>query len=439
MIGFNDNTHRSQYFLCGLFLLFLFSIYTEIPLAITGSFYIPAFITILLVPILFIVNRKYIFKSDLDFLLRVVAVFLLSIFLSPTTSYLPHKLFSAFPQVTLAIVAGILFQKIILRLEGSRVEKVLFRICLVLLVGVFLENIGLLRGVSDTFREFVYTSGGYRVYDGDERDISLAGFIRPKLFTSEPSLLAIGFFAVSSSWLILTPMKKSWMVFILGTLIMYLMLPSPILIGSLLLSFIIIFLSKVASRRAFVNNIIIFSLILLLVVLYFSFNGGGSIGSRLSHALSSSDSYAITSSNMRITFPFITLVDVLGASPLFGLGIGGKDAVVNYSSLPFNDASIIIGNNAFVMMFLYLGIVGGGLFLWALYKYVNKYLYIPQIILLMIIVFVLMQFMGGFVTPRFWGYVLLFIAIIRKRAEILQRSFGQVNKPMLLHKGAAYE
>lgn len=395
----------------------LLAIYLEVPLFFTETFYIPGFLTVLSIPILILFNWRIIYKSDALFVIKIIFVLLLSAFFSPEISFLGHKL-SGVAQTSVAILAGVLLVKEMGRLERDTVEKIFYWFSLVLLIGTVLEITGFLAGLSDNFREVVYRRGGYGVYSNDERDLLLAGFSRPKFFTSEPSLLAIGFFVFSTSWLLLTVCLKNWLYFLVATGLMLYLTASPTLLISILASFCIIYLYNNEGRKFSGANIsILFSVFVMLGLVFLSSDGlFNLISERIIAAVEGAETYQISSENLRVIFPYITAVDVLSSSPLFGVGISGKEVVGLFSSLPI-DPGYAFGNNNLAALFIYLGLFGSGLFLLSFYQYLGKFLSSHHLIMLVVLVVGMSQMMGGFETPRFWGYVFIFIGVLSVKAR----------------------
>lgn len=270
---------------------------------------------------------------------------------------------------------------------------------------------GILRELSDSFREFAYSRGGYRVYTNVDRDEILLGFDRPKFFTSEPSLLAIGFFAFSNSWLLLSFSRKNWMIVCISTIIMLNLTGSPILLISLVAS-IVILISQIRYSR---NS---WYILLVATLIVYALTIGGvfdKVQDRLMHSLFETDISVVSSENLRMIFPYISMIDILKSSPFFGVGISGKELIGVYSSLPL-DSSDAFGNNNLAAMFTYLGGLGGMLFIAVFYGYIGR-IRISSKLIFIIMFIALTQMMGGFESPRFWGYIFLFIGVLRKAAE----------------------
>jgi hypothetical protein len=56
--------------------------------------------------------------------------------------------------------------------------------------------------LSDAFRHSVFDPRG--IYDAERRDLAFAGMVRPKLFTEEPSFLALSFVLAAYMWFMIS-------------------------------------------------------------------------------------------------------------------------------------------------------------------------------------------------------------------------------------------
>jgi hypothetical protein len=410
-----------QLLLAALLVMFLVSVYLEVPLYLTSTLFIPSFPTLIfLVPVLAAVYYRKIYKYEALFVGQVFFVLLLSALLSPGLEHLGQKLLGLL-QTLVSISSGILLLKLINDLPRKWIARILFALSVLLVVGTSLEVVGLLRGVSDAFRGVVYGGeSGYFVYDSEERDAGITGFARPKFFTSEPSLLAIGFFAFVNSWLLLDYSNKNLILACLGTLLMLGLTGSPILALSLAVTLIVmlrhrsgffvklslpVLLGFAVLALAVLNPVVISDLVL-----------------RLDDSLGGYSVLNPTSEQIRLVFPFITLVDVTKASPLFGVGISGKEVIDSFSSLPVAP-DLALGTNALAAILTYLGILGSLLFIKVFRDYLLR-MKIREIALLIVFVLALSQMMSGVESPRFWGYVFLFIGLMKLRSttELLPES-----------------
>lgn len=402
-----------------IILVFLsLALYVAAPLFFTKTFYVPGFLTVFSIPFLIFINRNHIYQSDLSFIAKILFVLLLTAFLSPGIDFLAHKIFAGVLQTVVSIIAGIFLVKTMDRLKSKDVAKVFFWLSIFLLIGATLEVVGVLSNLSDAFRAVVFGQGvnGYGIYSANARDLILAGFVRPKFFTSEPSLLAIGFSIFSNAWLILSPQKKNYLLFFAGTAIMLYLSASPVFFISILMSVCIIIYHGSYKRNILLYGII--GLIFFVVVGAGLFFTGGEViarlGDRINDATLNAFTYKVTSGNLRIVFPFITMIDVMRNSPFFGVGIAGKNVLSLYSSLPFYSTVDLLGNNNLATLFIYMGGIGATLFILTFYQYLRRFLSRYELLLLLALVLGFMQMMGGFESPRFWGYVFIFIGVLKK-------------------------
>ena len=401
-----------QLLLAALLVLFLISVYLEIPLYLTSTLFIPSFPTLVfLVPVLTALYYRRIYKYEALFVGQVFFVLLLSALLSPGFEHLGQKLLGLF-QTLVSISSGILLLKLINDLPRRLIARILFALSALLVVGASLEVVGLLRGVSDAFREVVYGGeSGYFVYDSEERDAGITGFARPKLFVSEPSLLAVGFFAFVNSWLLLDYSSKNLFLACMGTLLMLGLTGSPALALSLAVTLIVMLRHRgeffVKLSVPVLLGFAVFALTILNPVVI----------SELVLRLGDLSGYSVlnpTSEQIRLVFPFITLVDVVKASPLFGVGISGKEVIDSFSSLPIAP-DLALGTNALATILTYLGILGSLLFIKVFRDYLLR-IRIREMALLVVFILALSQMMSGVESPRFWGYVFLFIGLIKLRS-----------------------
>ena len=392
-----------------LLTLFLVSVYVEVPLYLNESLLVPSFFTLLvLVPILFLMYHRRIYKHEAAFLGQVVLVLSLTALLSPGLIYLDQK-FVGMIQTAVSIAAGILLLKLLSDLPKRWVANILAVLCALLLFGAALEVVGVLREASDSFRQLAFSHVESGLYASDQRDRDITGFVRPKLFTTEPSLLAIGFLVFVNSWLVLTYDKKRLAAASLGTGLMLVMTGSPVLLLSLVASLTI----ALFKEPKFVSVAVVGMLV---------FIGGfgfallqpeiaSNITTRVVESSENVGSLKTTSENRRVVFPYVTLVDVLKRSPLFGVGVSGKELVERYSSLPI-DPKYALGNNVLAMFVIYTGLGGALLFGGSIFGYWRR-ARVGNIALLVVLILALSQTMGGFETPRFWGYVFLFTGVVK--------------------------
>jgi hypothetical protein len=104
--------------------------------------------------------------------------------------------------------------------------------------------------------------------------------------------------------------------------------------------------------------------------------------------------------------------DVISNYPIFGIGVSGFENLEKISSLnmPY---MIAFGNNNIASLFIFLGLFGGLYFAYKFYYYINLYIDKRYLILFIIAIAIISTIMGGFQSPRFWGYVFIFFGVFR--------------------------
>ena len=395
-------------FRIALLVAFLVAIYVDVHLYVTSSFVIPSvFMLLVLMPILGVMYHRRIYKYEAAFVGKILLVLLMSVLLSPGFEYIDQKLFGLV-QAVAAIIGAVLLLKLLDDLPRHWVARVLLVLSVALVAGAFLEVIGVLRPISDSFREVAFHETLF--YEADERDVTITGFPRPKFFTAEPSYLAIGFFAFINSWLILTYSKKSLFVACSLTVLMFVLTGSPVIVISLIVSLVIAqFSESDFTSLAFIG---VLACVVGLGLASMQPQVFTSFLERVGESYQYLGTSIPTSENLRLVFPYLTLVDVLRVSPFFGVGVTGKELIERYSSLPV-DPSAALGNNALAWFFIYLGLVGSLLFIKFTLDYWRR-ARVGRIALLVVLVLALSQTMGGPETLKFWGYVSLFAGVVKK-------------------------
>jgi hypothetical protein len=104
--------------------------------------------------------------------------------------------------------------------------------------------------------------------------------------------------------------------------------------------------------------------------------------------------------------PYSVLVDTVFKSPLFGAGVGGKEVVADARNMAAISSTRVIGNNALASIVIFLGVIGGGLFVYFVLAHM-RHTGVRQIGLLVVLLVMFSQLMGGIDTFRYWGFVSL--------------------------------
>ena len=290
-----------------LLVLFLLSVYVEVPLYLgdtADSLFVPSFFTLLiLAPVLFLIYHRKIYTYEVIFIVQVALVLALSAVLSPGLIYVNEKVIGLL-QTMASITAGLLLLKLLGDLDRRWVEWILAALCALLLVGATLEVAGVLSPASDAFREAAFGRTEAGIYSSDSRDREITGFVRPKFFTTEPSLLAIGFLVFVNSWLVLTYSKKRLVLAGLGTGMMLMLTGSPVVLLSVAVSLAIAWFKKPSLLSlAFIGALVCTASLGFALVQPETFS---SLTTRVGDSVENLGTLKTTSENRRIVFPYIT-------------------------------------------------------------------------------------------------------------------------------------
>lgn len=386
----------------------LLGIYVEPPLFL-GSTLVPAFTIVGALPFVLLGVSSQLRWADLEFLCGVAVVFLASVVLSPGSAYLAQKGLGIVQTMT-SLVTGVVMVRLIGLVPRRTLDRVLMTAWSLILVGAALEVLGPLRPVVRSFGAVVYRAGGYGFYSADARDAVLTGFPRPVLFTSEPSLVAIGFMIMINSWLILRPSVRRLSIAVLSTLALFPLIGSLVLLLSLGASVGLFAILARRMRQSLLGGLVVVALAAGFTALVPA--ASGRLADRVQGALGQVRTLQSTSENVRLVFPAVTAVDVLTQAPAFGVGLSGKEAIGGLSSLPFDFITDVPLSNNLANLLIYLGLLGTAVFLWLWRRYLHR-LGVRHMVAVLVPVLALSQSMGGFETPRFWGYVFLVVGTLR--------------------------
>lgn len=418
----------SQGLLKAILVVFLIALYTAVslPVSVKGTqVLIPSvFILLIVVPVVFLALGARVYVNDLIFIVVMTGLLFMSIVLSPGLEFAGEKLLGLLQTAT-SLVVGVLLVRLLDRVGRRGVARVLFFFVVAFAVGTTLEVVGLLRPTSDAFREIAYGQSNYFVYDAAARDAEITGFERANFFTSEPSVLAKGFLVFVNSWLLLVQPRKNLLVALLLTGVLFVCTGSPVLVVSAIISVAI----AVRAERRLGRALPILALVGILTVMLLVLQPGPVEGmiDRFRYAAtlgSNGDLLVQNSIGLRLILPAITLVDVWSNSPLFGVGISGKEVAASFSSLRiFSPGALRYGSdlgfgNNFMALFTYFGLVGSTVFVFVLAWYFRR-LGVRSLRLLFFVLAAFSLTGGGLEEARFWGYVFLIVWAVRERDLVL--------------------
>ena len=396
-----------QWFRTSLLIVVALSSYLSVPLVSGGRLLVPSVATVALMPLLFLAVRRNISTADVVFLSKVVFLLLVSVVLSPGHEYLTEKLLSLV-QCCLAIAVLVMTVRLMQELRHESLERALLVLSLLIVVGSVLEVAGLIRDVSDSFRTWAY-HGIYTIYDSDVRDVNMVGWLRPKLFSVEPSHVSKLFIAAINSWLLVRVTRTKFIIVIAATALMFLIMGSPMFLVSIAITFAILLWNRRASFRSKVSMIVVSLTIGALFVAFFGQSTVSTLQSRVDRIgeTTPGEQFEKSSENLRVVYPYVTLLDTWSRWPLFGVGFGGDDVVMEHSVIQGVDPKYAMGTNAAGELGIFLGLMGGTWFLWLLMRQV-KQTGAQRLGLLLAILAMFSQLMGGLATFRYWGFVAMF-------------------------------
>lgn len=378
------------------------AIYLDVPI---GA--LPSVGAVFLIAIFFLAYCRKINSNDVFVFVSSSILAVTSIVFSPGVEYL-EKL-SAFVQFVVALIGFLLAIRVAEKLEIEIIDRILFFALAIIVLGVFLEVLGIVKPLSDSFRATVYPSE--YLYAADDRDIQLVGWMRPKLFTSEPSHVVKMFCVLLNGWLLLGFSLRRFQAVLILSAIFALITSSLIIVGSIFLSSFIAY--RESRRSGFsVKWLALLGVIFVGVsILYLDLNV---IQQRVSAILSME--VAQTSESIRMVLPIIAVLEVLREFPIFGVGFGGGEFVAEISTTNM-EVKHLVGSNGLATAFLYYGVLGVLAMALLLWNYAGKKFGVYKYEFIFMLFFMMMS-MGAIESVRFWGYLSLFgIVCFVKKSE----------------------
>ncbi|WP_299734774.1 hypothetical protein [uncultured Endozoicomonas sp.] len=410
-IGFKDKV---------FLLTFLFGIYIDFDYKLTEYIPIPAVFAGFAALSWVLFSKIFLHKKVISFIIYFTLLSLITVFFGydPNNYYLADRINSLLILIY-SISLGYIAFCMLLTSNKVFLESVFFKIVVVLLFGSFLEVATPFKQIVTLFKESLY----YEHYLAFERDIEFFGIVRPTFFSSEPSHLAIFFMFCLLNWWLLTENKKKNLIYMVSLLASLLVIRSPVLIGGFIfLAFNFIFF-ELKKLNAYQKPLAILILpAFFLISLYFL---SDFFAARLDAMFSLRDASFV----IRIVVPPMLTYEVITASPLFGVGIGGKEVlfseIINlydYFDVP---PVIYVGrlgqqfNNLFWEYIQYYGLLGGSIGLY-LFRRLFFALSLESFILYIFFIMLLWsQFFGAINGVRFWSFFFILTAVLIHRNNFL--------------------
>lgn len=422
--------------------VYIIGIYIGIPLKV-GHVSIPAFWAGASGLLLLALNASQIQKQHGWLLLGLAGLALLGVVINYGDGAELARIKGAVQLLYSIVIAYGLF----LELKGwgrERVAKLFWVIALLLVAGCALELFTVFKEWSDSFRNHVFEPGS--LYNNDFRDKLVFGKIRPKLFTVEPSYVAIFLLLSMTAYFTLAKktLTRSLQYFLIALAGMYL-IGSPIVLLVVCVPVLnFLFLRKSwrgLAGAAFAGEakrllvVLLYSSALLMAMMFIwrdvglnqkADAEGGRLGisqktdvegSRLTQIMHGKED----SFTGRLVAPPLIAYHVLTASPGFGVGLEAKEKlnevvfhVFQHLEMQTNIVDTCkLGNyvtNNFWLHWIYWGLLGGLLMIVLVYKFM-RLIGVRYPLYCFVVIAMFMQTMGGYVTPRFWFVSLLIMLL----------------------------
>lgn len=337
-----------------LFALTLFAgLHFMVPLPLTNQMFVPNVALVLAAAIMALRQPNW----QLVILVGVASSLFVSLAILANFSSaasIAQQLLSGGQLVYSAVIAATIASAAPFREEAARRAAAW---CLGIAFGVvvlgLLETKTFLAAVSDAFRARVYETG---LYYADERDITMAGFVRPKVFAAEPSHAAWSVSALALCALAYDQNRKVALCAILicgfGAMVFY----SP---AALATCGILVVVSSFLKERRSPHGLLSKTLIVvggaLLVLTLFPYILGVRLETDEVHGVEGSVF-------IRIVQPFTLAYEALIYNPFIGVGFRGLEAI--WTKIPYIEEGIgsddlnMVPGMAILTIPLFTGIYG---------------------------------------------------------------------------------
>lgn len=392
-----------------LVVFFLLGVYTGLPLKLEG-FPVPAIAAGMFGCILLYLNKNLLRRFHLHLFLLLIVVMIPGMLANFGDGLEMQRLKGAVQLLySVTISLGCFLE--LRRWDKDRVANLFYWMAIFIVLGCFLEVYTSFKEVSDSFRSYAFDT---HLYDASFRDELIFGRDRPKLFTSEPSYVALFLFLSLTVSYCLTTQRFA------NLKLAFLALMGTVLIGSPIVMMvfavpIIVFL--LLQDRQKVSNVswgkmlggeVLFGVALLVV-----------ISSVLSERLEQISEGSDDSFSGRITAPPLATYLILSKYPLFGVGIDAKAEIASEVGNVFARMEVYVGDeddlgnsvtNSFWLHWIYFGLLGGVCMGFLIYKLMKlsgvRHPWFPFVMTI-----ISWQAMGGYVDPRSWFFFFMFMLI----------------------------
>ena len=419
-------------------LIYLIGVYTHVVLYLSPFFFIPSIGVGIGGVLLLMKNIRRIGKAHLKSILGVLTIGGLTVLFAPEAGlYFGERVKGlAYLSYSMGFAYALFLE---LRQWERREVAGLFKLLSILIVvGCLLENYTRFRGVSDAFRFAVFRSG---VYEGFDRDLETFGMIRPKLFTSEPSYVALLFLFFSTIWLGLSQERRKYLYHGLLTAMALFQIRSPIILLAAPIALVVMFYLDYGGLRNFLRMLgmrelvaVMFIALFVVTFLYVAFS---TIMARRVQLILAGRGQSFAA---RIVAPPLIAYQTIKEYPVFGAGITGKEAIEEqmgdiFIALGFAfavqkwkaaDALVHKNANFFWLHWIYFGLLGGIGVLWLVYR-LMKSLGVTHFYFCFMTLLIISQTTGGYVGTRTWTIVFMVFLVSTFRGATRTNNVPQIH------------
>lgn len=355
--------------------------------------------------------RRSLVSSIVTLSIVMFAVFLISVvFQSRGTEQAEQFRSLVLFFLTIAAAGGAL--SMVLDLPRETAFRFARFVILAMLAGLVLERLGVTRPASDAFREWFYPDS--IVYSNDFRDIQNYGFVRPKLFSSEPSHAAKFFGTMVAVAIALRPASMRVIYIFVWVIMFLILLPSAGILFGVGAGFLFVAFGRSDSTRSpfLIRSGMIVAL--MFIGIYFGYE----IVSRLGIFSGGLEASAFE----RLKQPFLLAVSALEQRPLFGYGIGAESSMISvlqtvrentdtpWFFLQQAETEAVRGSFLFAMLWQF-GVVGTAALWLGIVNLIRKIA--PGNLFFGIVFFALLGLsVGDIHTPMSWGYFVVFLGAL---------------------------
>jgi hypothetical protein len=414
----------------------LAGVYLAVPMNL-GGVEVPMVTALATVPLLLIRNFPRIDRRRLLPLVGLLAVAGLTMLFAPRPAEFFADRLKGLLQFAFSLAAAGALALELSAWPRRHIARACLAGVVVILVGCVLENYAGLRVVSNAFREAVFPTAQLQFV---ERDIEVAGFERPRLFTAEPSDVAKFLVLLGFGWVALS--RSAWRHAggVLITLAGLWLVRSPIIVLLLPLQFALVVAGRPALPAPRILSPGVAAFVLGAGALVAMAGALPFLASRISLAVAGGD----LSSVIRLVTPVLIASQTLLASPLVGAGISGSEAIAGIvlqaweatgmgqmALAALDSGTKDLANeitNSFWLLWINFGLLGGILVIALLDRWFVA-VGARHRWLAFFTVFVFAQTMGAMHGPYFWSYVAFVGVVIAHLDEIGPLRFVAAEAP----------